>query len=302
MKYDDKFHVNIPSFDDFADGKKSGAPRRDYAHPVDGNIIKLLDNKAVNNAIRQVVNLMANLPATAEKIATGVPISSTSYPDMDRILRECTDYLGIERPRAYISNSLPGLNACTFGSDEEPYMFISPLLAKTLNDTQLKFVIGHECGHIAMGHLMYHTVVNYAALMATAVPIIGPIISNVGTMPLNAWSRRSEITADRAGLLCCGDPEAAKRTLMQLTMPFMDAAEADIGEYVARSRDYLDKSALRRLNEFADAHPIIPKRIQAIDEFTSSRLYCSITGAPVPAGALDDKELSKRIEDIVKVL
>ncbi len=298
----EKFYVEAPEFDEsFGTGKSKG-PRRDYAHQMDGAIIKMLNNKTVNNAMRQVVDLLANLPETAEKIASGVPISPRSYPDMSSILKECTEYLGIETPRAYISSSLPGLNAATFGSDEEPYLFISPLLAKSMSKQQLKFVIGHECGHIAMGHMMYHTLVNYATLASSLIPMVGPIIGTVGTLPLNAWSRRSEITADRAGFLCCGDLETAKRTLLQLQMPFMEAAEVDMDEYVRNSEKYLKGSAIRRLGEYNDAHPIIPKRMHALDEFASSQLYYSAIGEDAPRGAIDDAELNKRIEEIVKVI
>ena len=194
------------------------------------------------------------------------------------------------------------LNAITFGSDEEPYIAISPLLLNVMDLEQLKFIIGHECGHIAMGHLLYHSVVSLATAFSTAIPIIGPIVNKVGILPLKAWSRRSEISADRAGLLCCNSCEVAKRTLLQLAIPFMDASKIDIDDYINNSEKYLQKGIIRKLNEFDDAHPIIPKRIHALDKFAKSEKYYKLTNQTIPVGAISDLELERQIEGIIKIL
>ncbi len=294
------FYVECPRFgDDFK--TKSKKAKRDYAHPLDSGIIRFLDNSAVNSVFRQLVEMMADSTYGAV-IASGIPINAANYPELNVLVEECVEKLGIKRPYVIISSCLSGLNAMAFGSDEEPYIAISPLMVKTLNPRQLKFVIGHECGHVAMGHMIYHTVISIAAMFASAVPLIGPIVNMVGTLPLMAWSRRSEISADRAGMLCCGECLTAQRTLLQLEMPFMDASAIDIEEYVSNSDKYLSKGIIRKLNEFDDAHPIIPKRIHALSVFTSSAKYYRATGQPVPAEAISDAALEEQTERIIKVL
>ena len=217
-------------------------------------------------------------------------------------MNECVDTLNIHRPYIIISSALSGLNAITFGSDDEPYIALSPLVVQTMNPTQLKFVIGHECGHVAMGHMVYHTVISIASVFASALPIIGPVINTVGTLPLMAWSRRAEISADRAGLLCCGDLEVAQRTLIQTGMPFMNASQIDISEYVANSERFLKDGVLRKISEFDDAHPIIPKRIKALEAFVNSEKYYRITSKKTSDNLLSDHELENKIESIIKVL
>ena len=275
--------------------------RRDYAHSFDSTIIKFLDNPAINSVFKHLIEMMAD-STWGSVVASGIEINEHNYPELNKLVNECVKTLNIHRPYVIISSALSGLNAMAFGSDEEPYVALSPLMVKTMSPTHLKFVIGHECGHVAMGHMIYHTVISIASVFASALPIIGPIINTVGTLPLMAWSRRSEISADRAGLLCCGELEAAQRTLIQLEMPFMDASEIDIPEYVANSERFLKKGVLRKINEFDDAHPIIPKRIKALDIFANSEKYYKITSQRISEDLLTDRDLDHKIESIIKVL
>lgn len=296
----ERFYVECPEFGRDFDLHSERA-RRDYAHPVDSGIIKFLDNPAVNSVFKQLVEMMSD-STHGQVVASGVVINEKNYPELNKLVEECVAELRIKRPYVIISSAISGLNAMAFGSDEDPYVALSPLLVKTLNPVQLKFVIGHECGHIAMGHMIYHTVISIAAMFASAVPIIGPAVNTVGALPLMAWSRRSEISADRAGLLCCGDCEAAQRTMLQLMMPFMDASRIDLDDYVNNADNYLKKGVIRKLNEFNDAHPIMPKRIHALSEFTSSAKYYKLTGREIPMGAISDSELENRVENIIRIL
>ena len=294
------FYIECPKFgDDFK--IKDRKAKRDYAHPVDSGIIKFLDNSAINSVFRQLIEMMAD-STYGPIIASGIPINTNNYPELNKLVNECVEELNIKRPYVIISSSISGLNAMAFGSDEEPYIALSPFMVRTMSPQQLKFIIGHECGHVAMGHMIYHTVVSIATLFASAVPIIGPIVNKIGALPLKAWSRRSEISADRAGLLCCGDCQVAQRTLLQLEMPFMDADQIDLDEYVSNSSKYLSKGIIRKINEFDDAHPIIPKRIHALHVFTTSAKYYKVTRQPVPAGTISDAELESKTESIIKVL
>lgn len=302
---EEKFLVECPPFTGMEKKdtslSKNRNPKRDYAHPLDSGIIKFLDNDMINFVFRQVVAMVYD-STYGPWIASGVMVSQNTYPEINEIVNECVEELGIVKPYVVISNAITGLNAATFGNDEEAYIMLGSFLVCSLNREQLKFVIGHECGHIAMGHVLYHSVVNIATMFASTIPVIGPVISKVGLFPLMAWSRRSEITADRAGLLCCGDYETARTTLLQIALPFMDAKEIDIDDYVANSEKYLNKGVLRKLGEYDDAHPIIPKRIHALDIFVESQKYYSVTGRTSPPGAVSDRELEGKIEQIIKIL
>ena len=69
------------------------------------------------------------------------------------------------------------------------------------SDEELLTVIGHECGHIHNSHVVYLTALHYLTHMAGAVRRVDRCSRR--RVALLAWSRRAEITCDRAGMLCC---------------------------------------------------------------------------------------------------
>jgi Zn-dependent protease with chaperone function len=163
-------------------------------------------------------------------------------------------------------------------------------------------VVGHECGHIAAKHMEYHTLA--AVLLDTVSDFLGPlgrIIGQTAGLPLRAWARRSEVTSDRAGLLCCGDIRVAERALLHLVTGLADVERVDVDDYL---RKYKEVEALHGhvWQQAFSTHPLIPKRIEALRLFAESELYYSLSGKAPPPGArlLEREELDRRVNAIVK--
>lgn len=275
-------------------------PYRTYCHPIDSNIIRVLDNPAVNLVFRKVLSVAAD-SSFGQVIATGVPVNERSFPDIYRIVKQCTETLRIPMPYVIVSSSV-GFNAFTTGSDKKPYIVLGSMLVKAMKEEYLHFVIGHECGHIAMGHVLYQSVANAMAYMASNVPVIGQLVNSTAGLALNAWSRRSEISADRAGLLCCGDLETAQYALLQIEMGLIDAENTNLDDYVDSSNQFRREGIIRRLGELNQSHPLIPKRIEALKLFTESSLLYRIAGHTPPVDAINDRTLERKIEMLLKVV
>ena len=87
---------------------------------------------------------------------------------------------------------------------------------------ELKFLVGRELGHIKCGHpeLKRKAYAVLSAMQAIDMAVVPDRYQNV--LPLLAlgrlltWCRESEFSADRAGLLCCGEPKAAYEAIMRL--------------------------------------------------------------------------------------
>lgn len=275
-------------------------PQRNYCHPIDSNIICALDNPAVNFVFRKVLSIAAD-SSFGQLIATGVPVNERSFPDIDRIVKQCAQTLRIPVPYVIVSSNV-GFNAFTTGSDQKPYIVLGSMLVKAMKEEYLHFVIGHECGHIAMGHVLYQSVANAMAYMASNVPVIGQLVNSTAGIALNAWSRRSEISADRAGLLCCGNLKTAQYALLQIEMGLLDSENINLDDYISSSNQFRKEGVIRRLGELNQSHPLIPKRIEALELFTESSLMYRIAGHIPPAGALNDKTLERKIEELLRVV
>jgi hypothetical protein len=102
----------------------------------------------------------------------------------------------------------------TLGAEEETYIVLSQGLLDMLNDNELLDVIGRECGRIQNGHVPFRTALHYATHNASTLVrwAVRP-----ATLTLEAWSRRADITADRAGLLCARSLEVSLGALQKAT-------------------------------------------------------------------------------------
>ena len=85
--------------------------------------------------------------------------------------------------------------------------------------------MAREMGHCCAGHALWKTVIRFIAgdvgphnsiLSGGLLGAISPtkLIESAAEMPLMAWSRQSDVTADRAGLLAVGDEALARRVLL----------------------------------------------------------------------------------------
>ncbi|MEG0270089.1 MAG: M48 family metallopeptidase, partial [Clostridia bacterium] len=272
-----------------------------FAHPVDTAVISTMDNAVINTVFNKLVQ--TNIDATyGLTLASGIHISQNTYADLYAVIVECADSLHIPIPYCIISDSVHGINACTAGTDQFAFIAISSMLPLVMSREELKFVIGHECGHLALGHVVYHTAISMLGSLGSFIPLVGPIIAKTISYPLNAWSRRSEVSADRAGLICCGDIHVAKRALFKLEAGFLNIDDVDIDEYVRESESVLDHTAIGKYTEINRQHPIIPKRIKALKLFAKSETY-ALAGGTAPIGNLiSESQLKQETEEIIEIM
>lgn len=273
-----------------------------YAHPVDGWIVRALESTPVKNVLDKAIDTLISMQL-GRLIAESIPIDHKSFPELFDVLSDCSRTLGISVPHALTHSSEGRFNAFTAGTNEYSFVFITDGLLKYFSPEEARFVIGHECGHIASKHMVYHTLVE--ALAGAALQLLGPlgqIVRRFAGIPLLAWSRRSEVTSDRAGLICCGDVRIAERALVRLATGFADADRVDIDDYLKRSKEMSDFHAASAWQEMFYSHPMIPKRIEAIRLFARSELYYDLTGQPVPDGVdlLKQAELDRLTNRLVK--
>ncbi|MGI8827891.1 MAG: M48 family metallopeptidase [Chloroflexota bacterium] len=295
------------SFQDYIDwrawrGLSDDEQAPPYAHPVDGWILRTLESTPVKHVLDKAIDSLISLQL-GRLLAEGIPIDHKSFPDLFDVLSESSRTLGISVPHALMGAFGDGFNAFTAGTDDYAFVFITDALLQSFSTAEAKFVIGHECGHIASKHMVYHTLVE--ALAHSALALLGPLgqaVRRFAGVPLLAWSRRSEITCDRAGLLCCGDIKTAERALVRLVAGFADAGKVDIDDYLRRFKQMSDFHGASAWQEMLRSHPMIPKRIEALRLFARSELYYDLVGQSPPADVdlLKQADLDRLTNHIVR--
>ena len=134
-------------------------------------------------------------------------ISSSSAPDIFQQFLHCQETLHLEDKglHPFIYNS-PEINAYCFYDGKEITIGVSSQLIKIMSAKELTFIIGHEFGHA----LYEHYKLPAFGLCQGALP-------PSKALKLMSWSRQAEISADRAGLLCCEDIDAATISFIKMS-------------------------------------------------------------------------------------
>ena len=255
--------------------------------------------KPVTLAIEATVRMWKSV-AKAELLGTAVKVTDQQFPRLYQLTARCAETLQIPVPAVYVSPTIGELNAHTLGTDEDSYIVLNAALVDHLNDDELTAVIGHECGHIHNNHVVYSTALYYLIVAASFYVrwIVQPAI-----LALQAWSRRAEITCDRAGLLCTRDLDVATGAIVKLGLGSQKLyKDLKLDEYLKQLDE--GRKGVGRFSEYFRSHPYMPKRIEALRLFARSSFYRRFAGLPRDTGGeppLDSVEVDARVAQLVSV-
>jgi Zn-dependent protease with chaperone function len=295
MAHDESF-----DFGRYVAGRKAATPGGDapatrYAYAADVAMLRTFRRlRPVELAAAAVVRMNKEVLRN-RLLGRSIRVSDRQFPRIHRIARECAETLGVPVPTVYVQNS-PYINAHTSGTDDDAYIVIHAALVDHFTDEELKFVIGHETGHIQNKHVVYGTVLQL--LLRSAGLFVGWIVAPA-QMALRAWYRRAEITCDRAGLLCVRDLDVASRTFLKLAVGSRKLYEQlDVEAFLAQARE--GRVGVGRFLEAFESHPYLPKRIEALRVFADSALYRDAAGKG--GGGLSMEEVDARTSDIIQIV
>ncbi len=219
-----------------------------YAYPCDNYIEAVLSIQTVKKELKKLLNnYYKSLNVNVSNI--GCKVSSTSFPKLHGILKDCSNILEIKKiPDVYVSDKLKGINALAMEIDDISTVLISPKSLFSLSDNELKFMIGHELSHLSQGNSLCHTANGILSNVKKKYEFIGSMVADLIEIPLKEWCRASEYTADRAGYLCCEDVKSVMSLFNKI------GKENNKTEYYSYTELYKD-------------HPYIQNRIDRIKEF-----------------------------------
>ena len=287
-------------FQGYVEAKKAGRAGgadgggHDYAYISDHATRKTFESiKPVELAIAASVRLFKSV-GKSELLGSAIKIGENQFPRVHNLTVKCADALGIAPPTVYVVSKF-SLNAATYGTNEDAFILLHSALIDHFSDEELLSVIGHECGHIHNNHVVYLTAMHYLRVMASAFVrwIVTPAL-----LALNGWSRRAEITCDRAGMLCSNDLEVSTRALAKLALGSTKLYdELNLEAFIDQYEE--GKDGVGRYAEVMATHPWLPKRVKALRIFADSKLFREQTGQ---RGGLSMEEVDRQVHEIIKVI
>lgn len=216
-------------------------------------------------------------------------------PGIFGVFQEVIETLQFNEPVEFYINNSPELNAFAIASTEpgQPHIInINSGLIQMLTDRELRFVIGHEIGHI----------ISRNAIISKLIRFVFP---NPGRIPvllqhkIALWDKLAELTADRYGYIACNDLPACISGFFKISSG-MNAERIgfDFNAYLDENEQVLN---MFRENGAGNhmSHPINPIRIKAIQLFAGSQLYRSLCEDEQPKA---DPELEKSLDELTRTL
>ena len=157
--------------------------------------------------------------AKIEYLSTAIRLNENQMPEVYNLLPPVCEKLGIEIPELYYMESKE-LNAWTDGSTK-PYIVVTSELVKKIPLDLIRSVLAHECGHIACKHSLYHSLAlqlinGIENSPLSAIPGIRRFLTPTLIRALLFWYRCSELSADRAAVLCDGSADKTVDMLLKI--------------------------------------------------------------------------------------
>ncbi len=193
------------------------------------------------------------------------PVRPDNAPNLAKIATVCHRRLQSGPVQLYLLKA-KALNAYTFGlSDPKVIVMYEPML-QVMDPEELAFVIGHEMGHVALGHTWLNTVLG--GMAGVPAPFGAAIILYAA---FKWWNRACEFSCDRAGLLAAGSLSKSISALVRLAAPNI-RSQADFDQAMALL-DAQDDEVNNRIMEMFQTHPLIIRRINQLREYAGSAEY-----------------------------
>ncbi|MBA2628167.1 MAG: M48 family metallopeptidase [Gemmatimonadales bacterium] len=254
-----------------------------WEHPADRAALQALRAvPGVDEVMRKVVAILGGERGIRLLFqGNAVRVGPTQFPKIWTMHVEvCTTFDWQRIPELYISQT-PFFNAGAYGVDD-PFIVLNSAALELLDDDELRALLAHELGHVMSGHALYTTIAAVLAMISLgALPMLAGIVLLPVRLAFLEWSRKSELSSDRAGLLGAQDIVVAQRLDMKMAgggrgsmfdgAMNVDAFMNQAHEYVA-SNEGLDV-VYKILNTLALTHPMHTVRAAELQRWVASGEY-----------------------------
>ncbi len=259
-----------------------------WEHPADRAALNTLRAlPGFDEIMRKVAGFFGERGLRHLFLANAVRTGVTQHPKLHQMLREVCAALDVhEIPDLYVTQT-PFVNAGAIGF-ERPFIIINTGTVSALSDDEVRFILAHEVGHIASGHMTYRTI---AVIVSNVGFSALPFLAGLALMPfqlaLLEWSRKAELSCDRAALLAVQDTNLAMMSFFHLAGGSTNPNEADLDAFLKQAAEYESEgsawdSLLKAINTALREHPFNTVRAAELQRWVASGAYARILAGEYP--------------------
>ncbi len=183
-------------------------------------------------------------------------------------------------PELYVTQT-PIFNAGAYGVDD-PFVVLHSAALELINEEELRVLLAHEMGHVVSGHSLYRTIAEILLLVSFSSL---PILAGIALLPIRLavleWSRKAELSSDRAGLLGSQDVLASQQLFMKMAGAYRGALESGqmaLDPFITQASEYLETNegldfVYKLVNTLALSHPMHTVRAAELQKWVASGDY-----------------------------
>jgi len=279
-----------------------------WEHPADRAALNTLRAlPGFDEVVRRIAGAFGERGVRNLFLGDAVLVGPTQRPQLYALYQEVLLTLdwpehGRPEPQLYVTQT-PIANAGAVGL-EHPFIVLSSGTLELLDAEEQRFVLAHELGHIMTGHTTYRTIAQIILFFGmSALPILASIALFPFQLALLEWYRKSELSADRAGMLGVQDARTSLMTFLKLAGGRDHGDAIDLDAYLAQAAEYETggstwDSIFRMLNTALRDHPFHTVRAGELQRWASGGDYDKIiAGDYVRRGSEAERPLRDDIRD-----
>lgn len=200
------------------------------------------------------------------------------------LCHEVKQRLGFQEPVDFYVTGDSSINAFSIAAEdgEHPHIVnVNSELFNLMSEDEMKFVIGHELGHLINQDTALRRLINFVyPPQATQIPI-------TLQYKIHLHDNLAELVADRYGYIACGNLEACVTAFFKMASGLdLEKMQVSIDELLADNSKHLDYFLKGGGMSHYD-HPVNPIRVQAIHLFASAK---------------DQHELEEGMNELIQIL
>ncbi|MCC7541343.1 MAG: M48 family metalloprotease [Deltaproteobacteria bacterium] len=229
-------------------------------------IDQLFDRFGLDILIEHFVDSGGARSAYEAVLGSQLRLTPLLAPRLSAIVEEVRAKLAFDEPLELFVGQDASVNAGAMhriGPDESHVLSLTSALVERMSDAELRFVVGHEVGHLAWRH--YQSRLAAAAFgeddigRSKAPPLL--------LRRLESWDRMAEISADRAGFLVIdGDLSVAVSAFFKIQSGLgPEHLRFDIQAFLDQLETLQRLERRELLAQFS--HPATPIRVRALQLF-----------------------------------
>lgn len=249
-----------------------------WEHPADKAALQALRRIPIfDEVLKKMFGFFGEKPVRLAFQADAVRVSHKQFPQVYRLYKEALRTLDAPQEYPLFMSQTPMVNAGAYGMDQ-PFIILNSGTRLLLTDEELQYVIAHEIAHIMSDHVLYKTMTVLLINLANmGFPLVG-VAARAVLVGLLEWSRKSELSCDRAGLLAMQDPEVVMSAMLKMAGGPTSEDATNLDEFIVQADEYRESGdvadqVFKVLNVLGRTHPFHVLRVAELRDWVESGDY-----------------------------